>query len=125
MALIRQLDDRRNQIVHWTSSIQQGIEQGQPFATAGLVRQGFTGGSEISLIEIKEFSEKAFFITQSLRHFATIALGGPEFFFSPIGDEAQTWRNIFQRPASYPPEDAHPLSQNYIAPEIPPSPSEA
>ncbi len=117
--IIRQLDQRRNEIVHWHIG----------FHPDDIPRLGLTKPSIYPLIEpnspsisvqdLNQFVEKADFVSRSLTIFYVLIS-------SPIVSEEealQPLQEIFQQPASYPPSDTNPLSRNYKAPEIPLPPS--
>lgn len=121
--LIRQLDERRNQIVHWT--VVKNITVGDDGVTKHTQTLSpyssiWVGGyKEISQTDLIEFSRKTDFVARSINMF--LLMTDP----SRYPTIPEPWREIFLKPTPYPPSDTHPLSRNYIAPEIPPQPSEA
>jgi hypothetical protein len=119
--LIRQLNDKRNQIVHWHTLLNIGADgkaknfvlrppnfwdtrPDRPFIDTG---------------QLNEFSDKAQFVAGSVMAFGQF-LGNPSGFPQEVAD---AWPKIFEQPATYPPSDSHPLSPNYKAPGNPPQSS--
>jgi hypothetical protein len=103
--LIRQLDDERNRIVHWHPV--QKIDSAK--SSFELMPPNFwhrvPDAASITVDMLTEFKSKANFVYRSVNMFYLFTT--PEF---PVPDEARnTWRDIFARPAVYPPSNAHPL----------------
>ena len=124
-SLIRQLDQRRNEIVHWHTVNHINLEDdGKQSSYLDLSPPNAwafkTDRPKISTTELKEFCAKADFVARSIGCF--FAVTGETI---PAGsDSAETWNEIFQQPCIYPPPDNHPLSLNYKAPETPHPPSQ-
>jgi hypothetical protein len=118
---IRQLDQRRNEIVHWHVTMDAApnpmaarYSLMKPAAYAVLER----ATSTISIPEFKDFIEKADFVAYLANMFSVIAQGEGDF------PGLTSLRDIFRQPVSYPPPDKSPLSPNYKAPQTPPRSSE-
>jgi hypothetical protein len=126
LRLLRQLDDRRNHIVHWHGRTDIAFSGDSYAASESLVPPNFWGGSpaSISTSDLNEFIQKAEFVRRSINMFHWITTRTTQ----PVGegfDTARaTWLQIFQQPVSFPPENTHPLSPSYKAPESPPQPSQ-
>jgi hypothetical protein len=124
LKLIRQLDQRRNEIVHWhvvdNIDLEKQTRQ-QTLAPPNFWALAKNMGSAISITDLVEFCTKADFVQRLLIMFWVIqtqpATNLPE-------PERQTWLDIFARPIAYPPPDTHPLSRNYKAPQTPPQSSQ-
>jgi hypothetical protein len=122
LPLIRQLDSKRNEIVHWHGRTNIALAGEDSSFSESLVPPNFWGGStaSISAADLHEFIQKADFVYRSINMFnwvTTSHLAG--------ADAARpTWLQIFAQPVTYPPENTHPLSQNYKGPESPPQSSE-
>jgi hypothetical protein len=127
--LIRQLDQSRNEIVHWhigrkMSEDERGWPALQKPRAVPLIESQM---KSLSVTELTDFIEKADFIERSLNLFCNFA-GTDEVNYDrsdPAAWRVESWLQIFQQPALYPPPDSHPLSRNYIEPENPPQPSRA
>jgi hypothetical protein len=117
-ALIRQTDEQRNNIVHWRTIaiVSDGKHQDDQLALPDFwYRSPEKPPKEITTADLEEFILKTEFIHRSINMFT--------WFHGRRGvtpEAAQTWPEIFQQPALYPPLDSHPLSPNYVAPETPP-----
>lgn len=114
--LIRQLDQRRNEIVHWTTVTQIGTTQ-----TLVLMRPVFWAFQEaapqsITTDDMAEFTAKASFTARAINMFSVFARGA----LDDHPDLRQTWHDICQRPCIYPPPADHPLSLTPPESEIPP-----
>jgi hypothetical protein len=126
--LIRQLDDERNHIVHW-HPVQKVdlLGDGKSNTALQLMPPHFwhraPAAAPITVQALKDFASKANFVRRSITMFYLFTTRA---FASRLPDDARnTWREIFARPALYPPSNTHPLSLNYKAPETPPQSSEA
>jgi hypothetical protein len=120
LALIRQLDDERNRLVHWQTvqSVSRNPD-GSTHAFEQLMKPDFwfreprATPMAIQIADLEAFIRKADFVTRSIVMFRGFT-GDDRF-----PDEAKrTWSQIFQEPVPYPPPDAHPLSPNYKAPNV-------
>jgi len=122
-ALLRQLDETRNQIVHWTTAVNVGIEGDKVSRTESLIPPNIWGMKndkrELTAADLSEFAAKADFVSRSINMFG--------FIHWPNVPEAskQPWRDIFQRPCAYPPSAEHPLAPKPKVPDTPPQPSGA
>jgi hypothetical protein len=116
---IRQLDQRRNEIVHWhvtmdfaaTNPMDARYSLMKPAAYAVLER----ATSTISIPEFQAFIAKADFIAYFANMFSIIAR-------EDDFPELPSLRDMFRQPVSYPPPDTSPLSPNYKEPQPPPQP---
>jgi hypothetical protein len=113
--LIRQLDQSRNEIVHWHVGFRVGHYVGPDYqGPAGLVKPDAwplirdPAKRVISMPELVQFIEKADFVHRSLNIFFMIISKE-----MPDNDDTRSLREIFRQPAAYPPEDTNPLSRNY------------
>jgi len=119
LRLIRQLDGRRNEIVHWHGQLNIAFAGESYTTTEALVPPNLWSGnaSSISTADLNEFIQKADFVSRSINMFNWMTSNT---ITEPVGvgfDAARaTWLPIFQQPVSYPPENTHPLSPNYTAP---------
>jgi hypothetical protein len=123
--IIRQLDQSRNEIVHWHMSSKFVPGTIEP-SEIGLMKPDVwpisydPDNRTISSNDLVEFIWKADFASRSLNMFFLYlqgSLGAP----NPLH---ATWREIFGQPAFYPPPDTNPLSRNWKAPQTPPQSSE-
>lgn len=115
-SLIRQLDQRRNEIVHWHTLHDVVMDAGKTTSTLYLTKPNAwsfpTEVQKITVEDMQAFCEKATFTAKSIAHFDLTAAGW-------ITDETalrDAWIEICQQPCIYPPPDTHPLSPNYKAP---------
>ncbi len=123
--LIRQLDQRRNEIVHWhtVNHIHLGengeqtsyLDMAPPTAWAFKTEQ-----PKLGVAELQEFCAMADFVARSVGSFFAFTSG----VVLVDAPSAKTWRDILQQPCIYPPPEDHPLSRNHIEPENPPEPSQ-
>ena len=123
MTLVRQLDSRRNEIVHWHTGQQISVDDEKAVGKIFLRKPNFwtykSDRSEISAADLQEFHAKAGFVAKAINIFTMNAhnlLRGD----SPA---KPTWREICQQPCIYPPPDNHPLALKPGAPENPPQSS--
>ena len=118
--LIRQLNARRNEIVHWHVAMEISSGEGDQATTREtLTPPDFWNRSENtpSLIaeQLVEFCTKADFVYRSLNMFFAMTA------IKELSDEQrQPWLDIFPQPVVYPPPDTHPLSPKQTIPGIPP-----
>jgi hypothetical protein len=120
---IRNLDERRNQIVHWHVVNEIALDSDPPSHIEVLAPPNFWSEanrkSRITVDGINEFIAKAVFVDRGISMFYVMTSGQ-----LPIpAEQAEPWLRIFQQPVPYPPPDTHLLSPNYKAPEIPLQPS--
>jgi hypothetical protein len=117
--LIYQLDQTRNEIIHWTvartiatTELNPQIEKLIPPTMFGFQNVGKT----ISIAELNNFIAKANFVSGSVLSFAINTAKGVQ-----VPDSARDpWLPIFHQPATYPPPSGHPLAPTPKAPEAPP-----
>ncbi len=118
LGLIRQLDSRRNEIIHWhlTTGGSAEIYLEPPNFWA---RKPET--PTISVAELKAFAAKARFVNSLIMTFMKFALG----LFSH-SDDPGPWLEIFEQPIPYPPPENHLLAAvlKRVAPDNPPQSSD-
>jgi hypothetical protein len=109
-ALIRQLDSRRNEIVHWhprqTSST--GDESDDLVPAYYWARAPHL--EPITKPDLNEFIAKANFVQRSIFYFNQFTSKAPEVFLRAYGRDLETWTRLFQQPVPYPPAGDHPLT---------------
>jgi hypothetical protein len=121
--IVRDLDLRRNQIVHWHQMLDINVDKVPPSRTVYLVRPAAWQSQDVkgmvSSDEMREFTLKADFASRSMNMFCAFLAGQM--------DEAskRTWREICRRPCIYPPPPNHPLAPTKPAPQNPPQSSRA
>jgi hypothetical protein len=117
LALIRQLDDERNRIVHWQTVRNFSKDDGgtqtsfeQLMKPEFWFREPAAAPTSIQVDDLRAFIGKTDFVTRSVVMFRgfTAEASFPE-------SARRIWAEIFQQPVSYPPPDTHPLSPNYRA----------
>ncbi|WP_339757781.1 hypothetical protein [uncultured Hoeflea sp.] len=108
MNLIQGLDGLRNEIVHW--HIKTSINTDMGSRALSLTPPNFWSGSNAepkSDSHLIEFIFKADFTSRAVNMFTAHHMEASATSFPiPIDD---TWREIYQRPCTYPPENTHPL----------------
>ena len=117
--LLRQLDSRRNEIVHWHVVMSVG---GDPAKTSeSLHPPNFWNRTpttqSIGLAELEDFTLKADFVGRSINMFT--AFTDPSMNPHFAADNSAAWQGIFEQPITYPPPDTHPLSRQNVVPGIP------
>jgi hypothetical protein len=121
LALIRQVDQERNHVVHWHTIQASDRSSEQLMMPEFWFRDPYNAEpTSIGVPELQAFIAKTSFVARSVVMFAMFTSGD----LRPA-DVAQTWSQIFQQPVSYPPSDTHPLSPNYKGPGTPPQSSPA
>jgi hypothetical protein len=124
-ALIRQVDDQRNRIVHWRTIGMVNV--GGPHQDDELAMPDYWYRSpenppkQITTADLEEFILKTEFIHRSINMFVWAL--DPRRHIPP--EALKAWHEIFQQPALYPPLDSHPLSPKYAVPQTPPQSSGA
>lgn len=111
--LIKQLDQSRNEIIHWsvsrtlsTTDFDAQMEKLVP----GEIFAYSPNGRSISIDELNDFVKKANFVVGSIMAFSSTSE-------KTIPDAVRDpWLPIFQSPVAYPPPSNHPLSQTDKAP---------
>jgi len=120
--LIRQLDARRNEIVHWHNVRNINFEGDKVTTSETLTPPNLwdkgPDSPNITVTDLTDFIAKGDFVKRSINMFSMTI------YFPNIPDaERQPWLKIFAQPVTYPPPDTHPLSPNYKAPETQPQSS--
>jgi hypothetical protein len=124
--IIRQLDQSRNEIIHWHMTSKYHPQKPGPLEI-GLMKPDVlpisfdVDARTITSGDLIDFCSKANFVAHSLHGFFFLIQGGN----FPTPEMRATWQEIFAQPASYPPPDTNPLSRNWKAPETPPRSSGA
>jgi hypothetical protein len=115
MHLIRSLDSRRNDIVHWHAVVDVTTEDDK---AKGLVKLGYPNfwamssqSPSLGVAELQAFATKADFVARSINMFYVVTSD-----MFPQVDKSE-WKEIFQQPSTYPPLDTHPLSPNFKGPK--------
>lgn len=101
LKLIRKLDTKRNEIVHWTAMTHLG-----PSITMTLKPPDFwnrTGDAEVTISDMREFAETCNFVSRSINMFNIVIFQGGS-------SQQESWLQIFQQQVIYPPPDNHLLS---------------
>jgi hypothetical protein len=108
MALIRNLDETRNQIAHWTDAVnisgrdEDGILIRDNALQPPNIWAEMTELRQLKISDLLEFIAKARFVSASISQFSI---------FPRMPPSAQnTWREILQQPCTYPPPESHPLA---------------
>ena len=104
--LIRSLDAKRNEIVHWHLAHNLHIEGDRPTAHFTLIPPNFWTKTDVKTLtpnDLIEFSRKCDFVSRSLVMFFVMLTNRLP--------EPSPWLEIFQQPAAYPPPDNHPLAR--------------
>ena len=121
--VIQQLDDLRNPIVHWHTTI--NVNPDGVATHFALIPPNFwekrPDRPTIITGQLDEFSNMASFAAGIVDAFATFVTN-PRDFPKEIVDALP---HIFSQPVNYPPPDTHPLSPNYKGQQNPPQSSEA
>lgn len=119
ISMIKNTDNERNQIIHW--HVIKEINIGADFSSTAHFRlqpPNFwkTGPDKPSMhsLELQDFRHRCDFLSRSINRFQLFMLNKLD------GPALQTWLEIFQQPAVFPPPDTHPLSPNYKGPDTPP-----
>jgi hypothetical protein len=112
LTLLNQLDQRRNEIVHWHIVGNSFAGPDGQLKRWDDLRPAFfwarSNATPISESELREFSVKADFVERSLSVFWKFVRHPQK--FKPA--ELAIWQQMFQQPATYPPSKDHPLYQN-------------
>jgi hypothetical protein len=116
--LIYQLDQTRNEIIHWTvhrtiatTELNAQIEKLVPPNSFRFQNVG----KAISIAELNNFIAKANFVSGSVLNFAINTAKG----IQVHGSARDPWLPILQQPVTYPPPSDHPLAPIPKAPEAP------
>lgn len=125
MNLIKRLDQTRNEIVHWHTATTVSVENGKAKSVVTLIKPNVwafkSESPQITVQNMEDFFALANFVDRSIVIFTMTATDAlPE--DSPA---KTTWREICQRPCTFPIPDTHPLSPKPEAHENPPPQSQA
>jgi len=116
LKLIRQIDQRRNEIVHWhivnTVNLDLPHEKGSTLTLSPPTGWTIKSPPSVNESDLQEFIEKCHFASRLATMFSLLKSQHVD----QLGD---TWLDIFQQPVIYPPPDNHPLSPNSKALETP------
>jgi hypothetical protein len=109
MKLIRQLDQARNQIIHWHTTISLSTDT----ASVGLSRPStwfeFKDTAPLTINEINQFTIKCSFVSRSINLFVPLLQGT----LQKDPNAHATWHEICQKPIIYPPPKDHPLYRSH------------
>jgi len=110
-ALIQQLDERRNEIVHWhsRSSVSSTGDRWDDLVPAYYWARA-PHLKPITTPDLNAYIEKANFAQRSLFYFCQFTTKAPDVFMRAYGGEFETWESLFQQPVPYPPSSNHPLA---------------
>ena len=117
LKLLGQIDERRNQIVHWHQVLHatrnsDGEQVNSWWLTPPNFHDATQSTPKIAKEDMEEFSMKCDFIARSLSIFETVINQDLD-----VPDEIRrSWHEICRQPLTYPPPDTHPLSRNYKEP---------
>ncbi len=110
-ALIQQLDSRRNEIVHWHSaSTSTSLGERWDDLRPAYFWARSPHLKPITTPDLDEFTIRAGFVQRSIFYFVQFTSKTTEVFLRAYGGELETWTQIFQQPATYPPASDHPLA---------------
>lgn len=112
ISFIRPLDQTRNEIVHWTTSININTDEQGYTSQAMLVPPNIWSMSQASKIEFYDmaiFASKCDFISRLMTMFYM--------HIAKVSQLAEPWPKIFLSPIVYPPPSDHPLAPTPIEPE--------
>jgi hypothetical protein len=116
--LIRQLDHRRNELVHWHIAMEIRAGDGSAISREALEPPNFWNIADnrpkITVKDLENFVQKADFVTRSVAMFYALTSGDLP------GVVPGPWPEIFEQPILYPPPETHPLFRNYKGRETPP-----
>jgi hypothetical protein len=112
LALIPQLDQQRNFIVHWHQS-STVTSAGEKWDDLRLPYYWVRGPHRqpITVPALEEFRFKAAFVQLSIFYFTQFTSKSSDVFLRAYGGELATWTRIFEQPVPYPPASNHPLVQ--------------
>lgn len=122
--LIRSLDQRRNEIVHWhTVSYLNADEYNGPPSPVQLTPPtawAFKSDQpKLGTADLIEFCQLATFVHSAISIFTIVSNGT----LPRDADAWQTWHEILQQPCTYPPSKGHPLFQTPEELQSQPQPS--
>jgi len=113
-ALRSDIDQKRNEIVHWHVVKELNIGDDVPTSTYKLAPPNFWTANnrspKITVEDLMAFTAKCDFISRLMSMFHMHLLG-------KLPDPA--WPEIFRQPVAYPPPDSHPLSGKTNTPQTP------
>jgi len=112
---LRAIDQRRNQIVHWTSIEEMGAdEHGTPTRTSTLGPPNVwdqldnPNRTRIVIRDLYDFIVEADFISRLLNMFFMVC-SGQLAQIKDAGEVLAQWSPMFKQPVVYPPQEGHPL----------------
>jgi hypothetical protein len=109
---IGQLDQRRNEVVHWSVRITPHFARSGKLtsATAKLVPPNIwdhrRGEESLSERDLNDFARKCDFAEAAVWSFVMFSV-------TRNRERRATWRDIFQQPLAYPPPENHPICQRW------------
>jgi hypothetical protein len=120
------LDNRRNQIVHWNAvnmitREDDGSTIGNLTLRAPFLWAPSATGEQIDTDTLLAFIDKSMFFASIIRMFTSIAIHRQHALGFPA-DFHDAWRDIFQQPITYPPQADHPSVRFFRGRGILPSP---
>lgn len=108
MKIIKQVDQRRNEIVHWHPQYEH--ETKRYYLTPPNFWDGNKNRPRIYLADLYEFSAKARFAASLVGKFKWRIVHWKH---DDTSDHARAWQGIFEQPVPYPPGPDHPLYGNW------------
>jgi hypothetical protein len=105
---IRDLDNKRNQIVHWHLVREVSAAHSEEVLKRPAFWYEKGSAEKITKDDLISFVAKANFIVKSINKFYLIIYAAPRIPALPESDRTP-WLNIFQQPVPYPPPETHPL----------------
>jgi hypothetical protein len=122
---LRQIDLRRNQIVHWLSAMSTAMSDHNVILVGiSLIPPGYREGGppeHLRSKDLMEFATKCDVFGRLCNMFVAATSDA-----ETMGDAAKTWLDIFQQPLVYPLQAGHPLlGQTPPKPDTQPPPSPA
>jgi hypothetical protein len=119
LKVLRQVDARRNEIVHWAMGTTISSDGSPVFRDPRLTPPNFWANTPdtpiLRVTDIEDFSLRCDFVSRGVNILSASISGQLE--------RGHTWHEICRQPVAYPPPDNHPLSRNYEEPKTPPQPS--
>ena len=117
LAHLKQLADKRNEIVHWNAVHMTGEDDTGGTTSNLVLRPSATWGFDptgptLETADLRDFIIKCGFFLHLCSMFHALALRE-----SPDvpAHHRQQWLEIFAQPIEYPPPDGHPSSQQHVA----------
>lgn len=107
---MRELDKKRNAIVHWTTVTRPKLENDQLIVELVLHPPGVIvpqHEDEINNAQLIDFINQCAFRSRLVTMYSVLSFQGTNLLTE---EQQQTWREIFSQPMLYPPPEVHPLS---------------